>query len=86
MPWFNGPYLIINVHKKALEVTLNIPTQPNAYLSFYMSLVKPFTANNAVKYPSCTLVEPGPIMIDGMEEYMVTKIVTHCKISHGYWF
>jgi hypothetical protein len=86
MPRFNGPYLIIDVHKKASEVTLNIPTQPNAYLSFHTSLVKPFTANDAAKYLSQTLAEPGPIMVDGVEEYTVSKIITHRKIGCGYQF
>ena len=86
MLWFDGPYLIIDMHKKASEVTLDIPTQPNAYPSFHMSLVKPFTANDAAKYPSRTLAEPGPIMVDVVEEYTVSKIVTHRKIGHGYQF
>ena len=86
MPQFDGPYLIIDMHKKASEVTLDIPTQPNAYPSFHMSLVKPFTANDAAKYPSRTLAEPGPIMVDGVEEYTVSKIVTHWKIGCGYQF
>ena len=69
MPWFDGPYLIIDVHRKASEITLDIPTQPNVYPSFHTSLIKPFTANNAAKYLSCTLAEPGPIIVDGVEEY-----------------
>ena len=86
MPQFDGPYLIIDMHKKASEVTLDIPTQPNAYPSFHTSLMKPFTANDAAKYPSRTLAEPGPIMVDRVEEYTVSKIVTHRKIGCGYQF
>ena len=86
MPWFDGPYLIIDIHGKASEITLDIPTQPNAYLSFHMLLVKPFTVNDAAKYPSHKLAEPGPIIVDRVEEYTVSKIVTHWKISCGYQF
>ena len=32
------------------------------------------------------LAEQGPILVDGMEEYTVEKIVAHCKIRHGYQY
>lgn len=86
MPRFDGPYLITGVHKKASEVTIDIPTQPNAYPSFHTSLIKPFTANDAAKYPTRTLAEPGPIIVDGVEEYTVSKIITHRKIGQGYQY
>ena len=47
------------------------------------ALVRTTTANDAAKYPTRTLEEPGPIMVDGVEEYTVSKIVAHRKIGRG---
>ena len=37
-------------------------------------------ANDVVKYPMQMLAELGPIMVDGVEEYTISKIVAHQKI------
>ena len=86
MPRFDGPYLVMYIHKKASEVMLDIPTQLNTYPSFHTSLIKPFTANDTAKYPTRMLAEPGPIMVDGVEEYTMSKIVAHWKIGQGHQF
>ncbi|KIM38735.1 hypothetical protein M413DRAFT_51661, partial [Hebeloma cylindrosporum] len=75
MPRFDGPYEITSVHKEASTVTVDVPTQPNAFPTYHTSQVKTFTANDALKYPSRTLPEPGPILVDGVEEFTVERIV-----------
>jgi KaiC/GvpD/RAD55 family RecA-like ATPase len=86
MARFDGPFQITDVHKEASTVTIDVPTQPNAFPTYHTSHIKPFMANDAEKYPSRTLAEPGPIMVDGVEEYTVEKIITHRKIGRGYQY
>jgi hypothetical protein len=86
MQQFDGPFLVTDVHAAKSSVTIDVPTQPNAYPSYHTSHLKPFTENDAAKYPSRTLPEPGPIMVDGAEEYTVDKIIAHRKVGRGYQF
>jgi len=86
MPRFDGPYEVTNVHREKSTVTIDLPTQPNAYPTYHMEHVKPFIPNDNNKYPSRTLAEPGPIMVDGIEEYTVEKIVAHRKMGRGYQY
>ena len=81
MARFDRPFEVTSVHKEALMVSIDVPTQPNAFPTYYTGHIKPFKANNTEKYPSRTLQEPGPIMVDGVEEYTVEKIVAHQKIG-----
>jgi hypothetical protein len=86
MARFDGPFEVTSVHKEASTVSIDVPTQPNAFPTYYTGHIKPFKANDAEKYPSRTLQEPGPIMVDGVEEYTVEKIIAHRKIGRGYQF
>jgi hypothetical protein len=86
MPRFDGPYQIIDVHRDASTVTLAIPNSPNLFPTFHTSLVKPWLANDDLKYPSRTLEEPGPIDVDGAPEYFVDRIIDHKKQGRGYRF
>jgi hypothetical protein len=86
LPRFDGPYQVTGVHKEASTVTIDIPSQPNAFPTYHTSQVKPFTENDKEKYPSRTLQEPGPIIVDGVEEFKVEKIVTHRKIGRGHQY
>ena len=67
-------------------VSIDVPTQPNTFPMYHTLQIKPHTENDAEKYPSQTLAEPGPIMVDGIEEYTVNKIITHWKIGRGYQY
>ena len=84
MPCYDGPYVVISTNENASTVTLDIPNQPNIFLTFHTSLVKPFNKNDNDKFPSCTLEKPGPIIVDGEEEYFVKKILDHKKIGKGH--
>jgi len=86
MPRFDGPYEVTGVHPKASTVSIDVPTQPNAYPTYHTENIKPFIPNDNEKYPSRTLAEPGPIMVDGVEEYTVERIVAHRKIGRGYQY
>ena len=67
-------------------VSIDVSTQPNTFPTYHTSQIKPHTENDAEKYLSQTLAEPGPIMVDGVEEYTVSKIITHQKIGRGYQY
>jgi len=86
MPRFDGPYQITDVHKEASTVTIDVPTQPNAFPTYHTSQIKPFKINDKGKFPSRTLPEPGPIIVDGVEEYTVERIIAHRKIGRGYQY
>lgn len=86
MPRFDGPYEVTNVHKEASTVTIDVPTQPNAFPTYHTSQIKKFNANDKEKYPSRTLPEPGPIIVDGTEEYIVDRIIAHRKIGRGFQY
>ncbi|KIM35806.1 hypothetical protein M413DRAFT_40412, partial [Hebeloma cylindrosporum] len=75
MPRYDGPYQITDVHKAASTVTIDVPTQPNAFPTYHSSQVKPFIPNDPAKYPTRTLPEPGPILVDGVEEFTVERII-----------
>lgn len=84
MPRFDGLYLVTDVNNEASTITLDMPNAPNVFPTFHSSLVKPFCENNNKKYPGRTLDEPGPIMVDGMEEFLVEKIIDHKRTGRGY--
>jgi len=86
MQRFNGPYEVTDIHKETSNVTIDVPTQPNAFPMYHTSHIKPYMANDNEKYPSRTLAEPGPIMVDAVEEYTVERIITHQKISRGFQY
>ena len=86
MQWFDRPYEVTDIHKESSNVTINVPTQPNAFPMFHTSHLKPYVGNDDEKYPSCTLAELGPIMVDRVEEYTVERIITHWKIGHGFQY
>jgi len=86
MQRFDGPFQVVSVHKEASTVSIDVPTQPNAFPTYHTSQIKVHKANDAEKYPSRTLPEPGPILIDGIEEYTVSKIIAHRKIGRGFQY
>jgi hypothetical protein len=83
MPRFDGPYLVVDVNSESSTVTLDLPNAPNTFPTFHTSLIKPFIPNDDTKYPKRTLEKPGPVVVDGHEEYLVDKIIDHKKIGKG---
>jgi len=83
MPRYDGPYEVIDVNKGASTVTLDIPNAPNLFPTFHTSHLKMWTPNDDEKYPSRTLEKPGPINVDGVEEFLVDRIIDHKKHGRG---
>jgi Chromo (CHRromatin Organisation MOdifier) domain len=65
-------------------MALDLPNQPNIFPTFHTSLIKPFVDNDDIKFPGRSLEKPGPIVVDGTEEYFVERILDHKKIGKGY--
>ena len=84
IPRYDGPYEVMDTNSDASVVELHIPSAPNIFPIFHTSLVKPFQQNDDSKYPSRTLDAPGPVEIDGEEEYFIDRIVDHKKIGRSY--
>lgn len=76
--------MITDTHNEASTVTIDIPSAPNLFPTFHSSLVKPFHQNNDSKFPSHTLEKPGPVDVDGHEEFFVDCIIDHRKVGHGF--
>jgi RNase H-like domain found in reverse transcriptase/Integrase zinc binding domain len=84
MPRYDGPYQITDLHHDASTVTLDMPNAPNLFPTFHISNLKPWLPNDDIKFPSRTLEEPGPINVDGNEEFLVDSIIDHRKIGRGF--
>ena len=84
MPRFDGPYVIVDVHLDASTVTLDMPMSPNLFPTFHTSNIKPWLANDDIRFPSRTLEEPGPINVNGQDEFLVDSIIDHKKIGRGF--
>ena len=84
IPRYDGPYEVMDVNNDASVVELHIPSAPNIFPKFHASLVKPFRQNDDSKYPSRTLDAPGPIEVDGEQEFFIDRIVDHKKVGRTY--
>ncbi len=80
MPRYDGPFKVIEVFPHASTVTLNLP-HSNVFPTFHTSLLKLFVQNDSDRFPSRTLEAPGPVMVDGQEEYFVDKIVDNRMVG-----
>ena len=81
-----GPFLVTDIHNNTSTVTIDIPAAPNVFPTFHSSLVKHFVQNNNSKFPCHTLEKPGPINMNGQEEFFVDHIMDHKKIGHSFWY
>ena len=81
------PYDVIKCHPKASSYTLNMPNSPNMFVTFYISELKCFMANNPALFPSRELMQPGPILTkDGMEEFLVEEIIDSRQRRHSWQY
>jgi hypothetical protein len=81
MPRFDGPYEVINSNVAASTVTLAMPSARNVFPTFHTSLIKIFVQNDNVKFPTRSLDAPGPVSVDGHDEYFVDKFVDHRVVN-----
>jgi hypothetical protein len=84
MPRYDGPYQIVDVHHDASTVTLDMPNAPNLFPTFHISNIKRWHPNDDKKYPSRTLEQPGPVDVNGIDEYLVDSIIDHRKVGRGH--
>jgi len=84
MPRYDGPYEVMDANNEASVVELQIPSAPNIFPKFHTSLVKPFHQNDDSKFPSRTLEAPGPVEVDGEQEYYIERITDHKKVGRAY--
>jgi hypothetical protein len=76
MPRFDGPYVIIGVHKECSTVTLSMVLQPGIFPVFHMSEIKLYIENDPTLFPNRQLPRPSPITTDnGEEEWEIDKII-----------
>ena len=61
-----------------------MPNAPNLFPTFHVSNVKPYLSNDNDKYPTRTLEQPGPIDVNGAEEFEVNSIIDYRKIGRGF--
>ena len=86
IPWFDGPYKIINMPEFS-AYTLDLPNSPNIFPTFHALQLKCFTKNNASLFPSCEHISPGLIMMsDSMEEYVIDKIIDEQRRGRGHQY
>ena len=68
----------------ASTVTLDIPNAPNLFPTFHISNIKPWLPNDDIKFPTRTLEQPGPVDVNGIEEFLIDSIIDHKKIGKGH--
>jgi hypothetical protein len=75
---FDGPYAVIDTHPSASTVTLDLPSSPNIFPTFHISLIKPFHPNNDIEYPHRA--------INDQQEFFVESIIDHRSRGRGHQF
>ena len=61
-----------------------MPNAPNLFPTFHTSNLKKWLPNDDIKYPSHTLLQPGPINVNGSEEFIIDSIIDDKKIGRGF--
>jgi hypothetical protein len=84
MPRFDGPYVIIAVHKECSTVTLDMAAQPGVFPVFHTSEIEPYIENDPSLFPNRQLPRPGPITTeDGEEEWEIDEIIDERRRGRG---
>ena len=86
MPWFNGPFTVIDAFPACSVYTITMPNTPEAYPSFHTSLLKPFVLNDPNLFPSQSLTHPGTVVTEKGEEWFIKWIVDEWKRGRGYQY
>jgi hypothetical protein len=73
---FDGPYVIIGVHKERSTLMLDMAAQPGVFPVFHTSEVEPYIKNDASLFPNRQLPCPRPITTEhGKEEWEIDEII-----------
>ena len=82
MPCFDGPYMVTAIAPHVSTITLDMPNTPNAFPVFHTSQVCPLRMNDTNLFPSRKLERPGPVLIDGEEEFTIDHILDEHRRGH----
>jgi hypothetical protein len=67
-----------------------MPNALSLFPTFHTSNIKPWKSNDDIKFPSPSrtpaVENPGPIVVDGVEEYSVDSIIDHRKEGRGHQY
>ena len=79
-----GPYTIVKAFPEKSKYTLRLPNNPQTFLGFHASLLKPFVPNNPTMFPDRKFTRLGAVVTeDGTEENMINKIVDAQRRGRG---
>lgn len=79
MCWYGSLQKLIYPYK-------SICSRNDRYANLDFSDIKPWLPNDDAKYPSRTIDNPGPVDVNGVEEFLVDSIIDHRKIGRGYQY
>ena len=77
MPHYDGPYSIIVARPETSASTSICPT-------FHGSRLKLFIANDDCMFPGRQMEEPAPVLVDGLEEQVIDRIIDAKKVQNSY--
>jgi hypothetical protein len=84
---FQQSFLLTKAFPEKSTYTLNLPNEPNHFLTFHSSLLHKFIPNNYIAFPSCELSHPGPVITPmGEEEWLIDHIINECVCGHSQQF
>jgi hypothetical protein len=76
MPHSDGPFLVTNAFLEKLSYTLELPNEPNHFVTFHFSLLHKYIPNNNITFPSQELAHPGLVIAPtGKEEWLIDHII-----------
>jgi len=81
-PRYLGPFRISEVISPT-SYHLELPAELKIHNVFHISLLKPYRANDDVKFPNRIQTPPPPLIIDGQVEWEVEKILDSRTINKG---
>lgn len=64
-------------------VTIDLPNSLNTFPTFHTSQALPFVENDKELFPGRELQEPGPMLVDDVEEYFMDCILDKQKQGCG---
>jgi hypothetical protein len=85
-PRYDGPYKVLVAHPETDSYTLQLPQGSRKHPVFYVDQLKRYHSNNDELFPNRRFDEPEPIMVDGVEEQFVERILDSRRRGRGWQF
>ena len=87
MPWFDGPYQVVDANPGKSTYTLVLPNQLNVFPVFHSSELRCFIPNNNSLSPSRSFAQPRLVITeDGEEEWQIEEIVDERKRGRSWQY